>query len=295
MRNQRIIARGPFAASIALKLRDAKKVKSVCFDARGAYDAEFNEYDVAGSKQLSSDIYKIEKEAVLKSDFCMAVSSKLILYWKEKFGYIGENHVVIPCTVNRVNKLPDADQIETYRSKHGFSKNDILFVYSGSSSAWQSFNLMDAFLLKQMRKNTNIKVLMLCDKIPLSLDILREFPDRIAVMWLKEEQVFEALSSCDYGLLLRENSVTNYVSSPVKFAEYLAAGLSVVISDTIGDSSEFIQRYQCGIVLDKTKEPNPFSGISLNERIKNASIADTFLSKQRYLKEYSLILKNLAK
>lgn len=42
----------------------------------------------------------------------------------------------------------------------------------------------------------------------------------------------------DVGLLLREDSLTNRVASPVKFAEYLRCGLPVVLTPYVGDFSE---------------------------------------------------------
>ncbi len=59
---------------------------------------------------------------------------------------------------------------------------------------------------------------------------------------------------CDYGLLLREKSITNKVASPVKFAEYLYAGLRVLISPEIGDYSEMVSYYNLGHVVNSAKE-----------------------------------------
>ena len=57
------------------------------------------------------------------------------------------------------------------------------------------------------------------------------------------------MSVADYGILLREQSVTNLVASPTKFAEYLALGLPVLISENLGDYSEFVQHHNCGSIV----------------------------------------------
>ncbi len=49
----------------------------------------------------------------------------------------------------------------------------------------------------------------------------------------KPEVVPDWLAAADYGLLLRDGSVVNRVASPVKFAEYLAAGVPVMISESL--------------------------------------------------------------
>src|ERR1051325_487491 len=41
---QKIIARGPFAAWLSLRLKRKGTVKQVCFDARGVFEAEVREY-----------------------------------------------------------------------------------------------------------------------------------------------------------------------------------------------------------------------------------------------------------
>ena len=77
------MARGPFAASLALRLKKAGKISKVIFDARGAYKAELNEYDVIKSETIKQQIAKIEKEVVMNSDFRLAVSQALVNYWKK--------------------------------------------------------------------------------------------------------------------------------------------------------------------------------------------------------------------
>jgi hypothetical protein len=41
----------------------------------------------------------------------------------------------------------------------------------------------------------------------------------------------------------------NEVASPVKFGEYLASGLPVVMSAGIGDYSELVRRKKVGVIL----------------------------------------------
>jgi len=292
-----VIARGPFAASLALGLKKIGLVKSVCFDARGAYDAEFNEYDVAQNKNLNRDIFKIEERSVLSSDYRMAVSNMLVTYWKAKFGYKKNDHVIIPCTVNSRSslKLPDENAFNAKKKSLGFLNEDIVFVYSGSSAGWQSFKLMDEFLYKEMHSNKNIKVLFLGNKIPSDMRIVSEFRQRVIVKWLSNDEVFAALACCDYGLLIRESSITNKVSSPVKFAEYLASGIKVIISQGIGDYSEFVKGHDCGYVLNTSDVELNFPAISFKDRAVCVDIASKDFSKHTYLNEYRSVITNLHK
>ncbi|MFN4811785.1 MAG: hypothetical protein ACK5JQ_04285, partial [Bacteroidota bacterium] len=144
---QSIIARGPFAATLALRLKKIKLARKVCFDARGAYTAEFNEYNVSGSAKLNAEIKAIERNTVLKADFRLAVSNQLVAYWAKTFGYNSMQHVIIPCTISSsssIQQVNDTD-IKSQRGALGFADNDVILVYSGSSAAWQSIKLADDF------------------------------------------------------------------------------------------------------------------------------------------------------
>ena len=80
-----------------------------------------------------------------------------------------------------------------------------------------------------------------------------KFPERVLIKWVKHRDVINYLAACDYGILLREQSYTNKVASPTKFAEYLFAGLQVLISKDLGDFSEFVKLNHCGIILSEEK------------------------------------------
>jgi len=57
------------------------------------------------------------------------------------------------------------------------------------------------------------------------------------------------LAAADVGLLLREPCLVNRVASPVKFAEYLAAGLPVLLTEQIGDYSALAAAHRVGCVI----------------------------------------------
>jgi glycosyltransferase involved in cell wall biosynthesis len=62
-------------------------------------------------------------------------------------------------------------------------------------------------------------------------------------------EVPELLAAADLAVLLRDRSSVNRVASPVKFAEYLAAAVPVVLTEGIGDYSALVRSTQVGCVL----------------------------------------------
>jgi len=172
----------------------------------------------------------------------------------------------------------------------GFDKDDVIFAYAGSSAKWQSFDLVEEFLTEMFETNPKAKALLLtrADK---PLDIQIKFPDRVKIAWVKPNQVHGYLNLCDYGILLRNKSITNEVASPTKYAEYLSAGLKVIISKHIGDYAELNEKNGLGINLDESG----FKGLMLNkltveEKEKLAKYALTNYTKSSFNSAYLTLL-----
>jgi glycosyltransferase involved in cell wall biosynthesis len=78
-------------------------------------------------------------------------------------------------------------------------------------------------------------------------------PADLTVVGGDHAQVPRYLAAADLAMITRgvqmPACVANRASSPVKFAEYLASGTPVVMSDGIGDYSELAQRHNLGLVI----------------------------------------------
>jgi glycosyltransferase involved in cell wall biosynthesis len=288
--SKKIIARGPLAANLALFVKKWGRAHKVCLDARGAFAEEVKEYRTIEDESLRADIANIEKNAVLKSDFRIAVTQRLVSYWREAYHYDKEQQVVIPCTVhseyfkNRLNE----EQIKNRRQELGYSEKDMVLVYSGSNAQWQSFDLLNDFLLKHLMKIPALKILFLAKQIPSRLQSVQMHSNRIACKWVEEKEVMNYLSACDYGLLLREETLTNRVASPVKVAEYLAAGLKVITSPQVGDYSDFVITHHCGYLFREEElklQPIPFF-----EKKRISAVAYRFLTKPSFESSYKRLL-----
>jgi hypothetical protein len=284
LKPRKVICRGPFSTRLALKLRNRGLIDEVVFDARGAYTAEINEYNVIPHEKIKQEISSVENEDIRSSDQRLAVSQALINHWKEKFDYKGENHVVIPCTLNSdfIFDFPSEGKIAHLRKELGYSANDLVFVYSGSSAGWQSFELVDELLKKLMDEHPNIKLLVLSSDFGSQYQVMKKHRERVFVKWVPPSEVKDFLLTADVGILYRERSITNKVASPVKFAEYLSCGLKVLISDELGDYSDFSAKHD----LKYTIAERP----SYDEKKKIHDIAMQYFRKESYKSEYLKIL-----
>lgn len=67
----------------------------------------------------------------------------------------------------------------------------------------------------------------------------RQLPSALEVSTASPSQVVEGYSSCDFGFVLRDDSVVNKVACPTKLVEYCACGvIPILLSDDIGDFRE---------------------------------------------------------
>ncbi len=204
-------------------------------------------------------------------------------------------HSIIPCTLNDSEEpsFPLKKTLEEIRNELGFTETDIVFVYSGSSADWQSLKLVDDFILFQMKINSSIKFLLLANSQIEELKSYKEFPNRVTQKWVKASEVSDYLVASDYGILIREDSVTNEVASPTKFAEYLNAGLKVLISENIGDFSTFTKDNACGNVIKELEGDYSFTKITYSEKLNNFNLAQKNFSKSVYEESYKTIVNLL--
>jgi hypothetical protein len=297
LRNKTAICRNPFATNLGLQLKKYSRLKSVVYDGRGATYAEWNEYDVTPDQALRDAIKPLEKIAVLESDFRIAVSQKLVEYWQAQFGYADKKHVVVPTTLlsNFAHSDFTDEKIKEVRTEFGFDEKDVIMVYSGSSAGWQSFNLVTDFLATQIQKNPRVKILFLTKEDDFVRSLKARFPSNVYVKWVDHYFINLYLSVGDYGILIREQSLTNSVASPTKFAEYLALGLPVLISEGLGDYTEFVLHHRAGWIVTSADMEMNLKKRPLEEKQRLIDLSKKYFYKdsaQNHL-SYTLLLQEL--
>lgn len=290
------ICREIFASYIAMKCKNVGLIKKLCHDGRGANIAQIDEYAIFSGK-LKNDVIEIEPFIINNADFRLSVSDNLVKYWRSKFNYIQNNHVVIPCTISTelFNKEISLDNIIKLRKNSGFNDDDFVFVFSGSNYEWQSIELINKFCEKLFELYNNIKIVFLSKKNQVIQSLENKYTNRIFSYWLEIDKVVDFLTQCDYGILIRESNYTNNTASPTKFAEYLAAGLPVVVSNNL-EQANFVQENDCGFVINN----NEMNLMDLNKksfddkiRIRDLAKKYFFKNSEKNFNSYQQILDNI--
>ena len=166
--------------------------------------------------------------------------------------------------------------------------SDIVLIYSGGISGWQSFDSLKV-KIHEWVKNPFVKIIFLSPSNPQISELILSYPKSVFQKWVLPDKVQEILLEADYGILIRDKNTTNRVSSPVKFAEYLAAGLKIIISPAIGDYSEMVVDENLGFIFDGTlpdlKKTND------EERLRIKNFVTYNLSKEAFANSYKRLIE----
>jgi glycosyltransferase involved in cell wall biosynthesis len=196
-------------------------------------------------------IHKLEAFALRRAVNVTCVTKKLAAIVQARAG-LKTLPEVIPSCIDLTEFSFSPEQRFARRAELGYTDEDIVLVYSGGMAHYQMLAEMLA-LWRGLLCLKKIKFLLLLNSDPASLERsvgnLDDFGPRMKVMNLPRSDVFKTLTAGDIGFLLREDRPLNATASPVKFAEYLAAGLAVVSSPGVGDLSDRIIKLKLGVLV----------------------------------------------
>jgi glycosyltransferase involved in cell wall biosynthesis len=158
--------------------------------------------------------------------------------------------LIVPCGVHLQHFDFTAEDRARIRRALGL-EDRFVFVYSGGTSPWQCIHETIQFYLLSRTLVLNAFFLILSPDVDAWRDALRSVdPAEYRIVSLPHSDVGRYLCGGDAAFLLRSRSPVNIVSSPVKFAEYLAAGLPIITSAYVGDYSSMVHDETLGVVID---------------------------------------------
>ena len=247
-----IHARSIYPAIIGLLLKIIYPNLKFIYDNRGVFIEEqvyLGQWKRGGARER---IFKaLEKLVIKKADSIIVVSKvykSLLMEKQHSFGKLPDKISVIN------NKTRIAQEVNEEDLPKRKDANNIICVFSGSSAKWQNIDEIFSFTQKCIEKLDDFRFKILTyekDKFQEKISAFKKLSQISEILSVNSDSVFEHLITANFGLLLRENNLINNVSSPLKFAEYLAAGLPVVVSEGVGDTAGIINHYNVGVVVVK--------------------------------------------
>ncbi|MDB4202981.1 hypothetical protein N9767_01225 [Planktomarina temperata] len=214
-----------------------KKKYKIIHDFRGLISEE--SFMRNQSKYRRSILRYIEKFVYNRADILHAVSFNLetLLTSQES---LKRKMSVIPCCCEW-RPLP--------LKKSSFK--DLKFVYAGSLAEWQNFDdIIEIYKsIEKIYENTSLTVLTF-DIEQATMKINEHNLRNFFVKFVQHDYMQEELSKYDFGFLIRKNNIVNTVSSPIKFMEYLNAGVIPIMTPFVGDYSNLGIKRDLAIVYE---------------------------------------------
>lgn len=193
---------------------------------------------------------RLEKRALRTCHGIICVSHPFREYLVTELGVPGDRILVLQNSIE-TSFAPRPESRNYYRRLYGLEEKFVI-VYCGSLMPHQCPDAM-ASLFRSVRAKVPEACLVLFthDQNGLKHFLLKHGPfhGEVTYMRLERDDVPHYLSIGDLALLLREENLAARVSSPIKFPEYLACGLPVVVSPGLGHATEIVERTGLGVVV----------------------------------------------
>ena len=223
--------------------------KNYVYDVRGALADESLASDGGAVKRRAYVAF--ESNGIRNATHVTAVTDFLAKSVETSIGC--QQVKVVPSCVNANTLYRDQQHIDAKRREFGYSPSDVVIIYSGGLSHYQQVPVMMGLWRRLLGDIPQAKFLLLTNEDPamkVELGDLGVFGERLRHQVLKKSEVEETLSAADIGFMMRDGRELNQAASPVKFAEYVAAGLSIVGSPKTGDASRYITERNIGVLVD---------------------------------------------
>lgn len=263
-----ITARGPLAGFVAFQAlaalarkhpdrlrKDAQDpMPTLTVQARGLCAEEYRYANMRGlsrgftyviKKKIYTSLATLEWEVYRnkrKTDYpahvmIEAVSPALKQYLVDHFR-ADESKIII--AVNDIPSQVAVDQVATWREQAraelAIPSDAVVYCYSGSFKVWQCAQQTVAAFVYEYEKNAHACMLILTqDKKPFETELAKYTIPHSAyrILTVAPSDLYFYLSAGNYGMLLRESDVINWVSRPTKMLEYKAVGLKIIHNNTI--------------------------------------------------------------
>ena len=240
-----IHCRGHVGSAFAINLLKILKIdKPVIADIRGVIGEELLNQNTLLSKFYYSQAKNIERYVFKYCDYLFFVSHNMQKYYMDKYDF--KQHSAVFSTIVDESLFYASSEKRNITREQLKISDRLSYVYVGGVDYWQN---LDKILLKFDKINkenktkfffivlTNNKqwVFDFCHKNNIELD-------NFYIDSLSYDKVPLYLNAADFGVIVRNNDLINFVASPTKINEYLACGLKVINDlEQIGINQNFLK------------------------------------------------------
>jgi len=183
----------------------------------------------------------------------IVVSKPMGEFLDQSYGQASGEQIVLPCLVD-LQRFPKAESRNALRQGLGLADKFVV-AYVGTASHWQCVEETVALFRKILHYKPQSLFLVFTPDAKAFQMLLSDLPaDCWRVEFRPHYELVNVLPAADVACLIRRRELLNRVSSPLKFPEYLACGLPVMIGPEVGQYSETVTNQGLGVMIDPEDE-----------------------------------------
>ncbi len=243
----------------ALARRLSRRRPKLLFDIRGFFPEEYVDAGIwPENGWLYRLVKRIERWLMNEADGFVVLTEKAReILFPESVNEGRDSHgrpvEVIPCCVDVASFQTDAQSSVAVRSEIGAGERYVV-AYSGSFGGWYLSDEMYELFSSARDADPDVFVMILTQRDAVAVrGRLIEIGFRengIFVASVSPEEVPRYLGTADVAVSFIKRCYSKQASSPTKNAEYLAAGVPIIVNAGVGDVDELIQTEKVGVIVD---------------------------------------------
>lgn len=253
--------RGPVATLSAHGARLALGRGRVVFDLRGAATYETaHRFGAPQGQSLSpkgqhavDTALRQELTGAAVADFVITVSPGMKEYAERNLGLSPDRILVVPSCVEELTYSDEARS--RARQRWGVEPATPVFIYSGRIGPERLPDHMFRVFSAAARLRPDARLVLLLyrndlDSLPARLAAAGIRPDHVVTETLGRDEAAASLAGADLSLFFCEPALRFDVALPIKMAEYLAAGTSLIVNSVARDVATIVRERRVGGIID---------------------------------------------
>lgn len=248
-------ARNHVPAAMALAVRAVTRARIV-FDVRGLMAEEYADGGMWRTGSLPWRVTKkVERATVARAAGAIVLTTKAraILFGDAGTTPGGGPVEIIPTCADVESIVaagPARDAVRRRLNLDGF-----VLAYAGKFSTWYQAAEMAAFFARLLQRRPDARFLVLTQSPPELIE--RELrgagvpASAYVTTRVAPGEVGAHLAAADAAISFIAPAPSKVASSPTKIAEYLAAGLPIVVGAGVGDTDDLVRRHRVGVIVER--------------------------------------------
>lgn len=237
-------------------------------------------------------ISTIERVALAKAKYVFMVSGSMHEHYKRKYNKdFSYKTYIMPCYNSELS-----EELFFTPAKY---ENEV-YCYVGGLSVWQCFPETVELYKKIEEKNPNACFKVFTGDQDKAKQILEEKGVKnFEVKYVTPDKLVGELASCKYGFIVRAESPVNYVATPTKLSNYMAAGLIPIVSNAVGFFEEILCNAKNAVVLNGQNDLDKILAVSKKDTKAEEvyaefdSLFEKFYNTEEHIKYIAEQIKNV--